>query len=221
MLFDLRGRGRRRTVQGIYLGLAILIGGGLVLFGVGGAGIGLLNSSNNNGAGGGNPVAGQLKAAERAVRTHPNDPAAWAELARRRYQNADFNNATQKFTPQGMQQLRAASAAWKHYLAMNPKNPDSDVAHLMTNAYAQDALRQPADAVTAWEIVTQQDPTSANYSQLAVEAYLAGQTRKGDLAANKAVELAPKPNQATLKAQLAQLKKQAQSSAASGTSPGG
>ena len=37
MLFDLRGRGRRRTVQTIYLTLAILLGGGLVLFGIGGS----------------------------------------------------------------------------------------------------------------------------------------------------------------------------------------
>jgi hypothetical protein len=46
MLFDLRSRGRRRTVQAVYLGLAILIGGGLVLFGVGtGSGNGgLLNA---------------------------------------------------------------------------------------------------------------------------------------------------------------------------------
>ena len=36
MLFDLRGRGRRRTVQVIYLSLALLLGGGLVLFGIGG-----------------------------------------------------------------------------------------------------------------------------------------------------------------------------------------
>ena len=36
MLFDLRGRGRRRTVQVIYLTLALLLGGGLVLFGIGG-----------------------------------------------------------------------------------------------------------------------------------------------------------------------------------------
>ena len=32
MLFDLRGRGRRRVVQVVYLGLALLLGGGLVLF---------------------------------------------------------------------------------------------------------------------------------------------------------------------------------------------
>ena len=37
MLFDLRGRGRRRTVQTIYLTLAVLMGGGLVLFGIGGS----------------------------------------------------------------------------------------------------------------------------------------------------------------------------------------
>ena len=36
MLFDLRGRGRRTTVQVIYLTLALLMGGGLVLFGIGG-----------------------------------------------------------------------------------------------------------------------------------------------------------------------------------------
>ena len=52
MLFDLRSRGRRRTVQGVYLGLAVLIGGGLVLFGVGaGNGLGgLLNAFNGGGS---------------------------------------------------------------------------------------------------------------------------------------------------------------------------
>ena len=55
MLFDLRGRGRRRTVQVIYLGLAIILGGGLVLFGVGtGSGNGgLLNAFGGSGGGGG------------------------------------------------------------------------------------------------------------------------------------------------------------------------
>ena len=50
MLFDLRGRGRRRTVETLYIGLAVLIGVGLVGFGVGGGcgGGGILNASNNN-----------------------------------------------------------------------------------------------------------------------------------------------------------------------------
>ena len=36
MLFDLRGRGRRRAVRVIYMGLALLFGVGFVGFGVGG-----------------------------------------------------------------------------------------------------------------------------------------------------------------------------------------
>ena len=36
MLFDLRGAGRRTTIKIVYLSLAILMGGGLVLFGIGG-----------------------------------------------------------------------------------------------------------------------------------------------------------------------------------------
>jgi len=53
MLFDLRGRGRRRTVQVVYLGLAVLMFVGLVLFGVGaGNGFGgLLNAFTGNGSG--------------------------------------------------------------------------------------------------------------------------------------------------------------------------
>jgi hypothetical protein len=48
MLFDLRGRHRRRAVKVLYVGLALLIGGGLILFGVGAGtgGGGLLNASN-------------------------------------------------------------------------------------------------------------------------------------------------------------------------------
>ena len=38
MLFDLRGSGRRRTVKIVYITLAFLMGGGLVLFGIGGGG---------------------------------------------------------------------------------------------------------------------------------------------------------------------------------------
>ncbi len=50
MLFDLRGRGRRRTVRVIYVGLALLMGVGLVGFGVGGGfgGGGILNAASNS-----------------------------------------------------------------------------------------------------------------------------------------------------------------------------
>src|SRR5688572_30995931 len=51
MLFDLRGR-RRRAVQVTYLMLALLMGGGLVLFGIGGDVSGGLVDAFKGGGGG-------------------------------------------------------------------------------------------------------------------------------------------------------------------------
>ena len=76
MLFDLRGRGRRRTVRVIYIGLAVLIGLGLVGFGIGG------------GFGGG----GILSAAEPATKA----PAARASPTRSRITEAHRPAAEQR-----------------------------------------------------------------------------------------------------------------------------
>ena len=74
MLFDLRSRGRRRTVQAVYLFLAILIGGGLVLFGVGaGNGLGgLLNGLTGSGSSRQPAVGGQPGREERIKATQLN-----------------------------------------------------------------------------------------------------------------------------------------------------
>ena len=83
MLFDLRRRGRRRTVKIIYTGLAVLIGVGLVGFGIGTGvnGGGVVNAVSENNKGGGTPTY-QKQVAEAAKRTreNPNDAAAWAAL---------------------------------------------------------------------------------------------------------------------------------------------
>ena len=75
MLFDLRSRGRRRTVQVVYLGLALLMGGGLVLFGVGtGSGNGgLLNAFTGGGraATRAKSLSAQEKAALKQTRQNP------------------------------------------------------------------------------------------------------------------------------------------------------
>ena len=82
MLFDLRSRGRRRTVQAVYLGLAVLMGGGLVLFGVGaGNGFGgILNAFTGGGSSGAQTqvVSQAEKTALQQTRLHPTDPAGWA-----------------------------------------------------------------------------------------------------------------------------------------------
>jgi len=198
MLFDLRSRGRRRTVQGVYLGLAILMGGGLVLFGVGaGNGIGgLLNAFTGQGTGGAQKqvVSQQERDALRATRLNPNDPSAWASLVEARWtsagQGSNYNTATGTFTAGGKKELTAATQAWQRYLALT-HNPDSNVAILAARAYA--ALGAYAKAASAWEIQAAASPTSPKpYECLAVTAYAANQTRKGDLASAKALSLLAK-----------------------------
>ena len=70
----------------------------------------------------------------------------------------------------------------------------------MAQAYL--SLDKPDKAVGAQEALTEIDPTQQTFQNLAILAYQAGQLRKGDLAAAKAVELAPKDEQKDLKAQL-------------------
>jgi hypothetical protein len=224
MLFDLRGRGRRRTVQTIYVGLALLMGGGLVLFGIGGNTSGGLFDAFNGGGGGsgGDLVAKHVKEAEKRVEAHPQDAPAWAQLAHQRFAKATtdgYDQATSSYTAKGLQDLRGAQAAWRRYLALKPAKPDAGVAQEMVQALGPAGLNANADAVRAMEIVLAQRPESSGlYVQYASLAYAAGQVRKGDLAAGKAVDLAPKEQRASLKQNLEAAKKAAAGSA-SGTTP--
>ncbi len=213
MLFDLRGRGRRRTVQVIYVTLAILMGGGLVLFGIGGATSGgLIDAFTGGGGGGGDDVYKKaVEQAQERVQLSPNDAAAWAALARAQAQiagtgeNYDQNTG---YTAKAQDELRDADRAWQKYLSLDPKNVDGNVASVMVQVYVQPGgLNNAEKAVTAQEYVIDSQPESYGlYAQLAQYAYAAGQTRKGDLAAKKAVDLAPEDQKNTLKQSLEELK---------------
>jgi hypothetical protein len=220
MLFDLRGRGRRRTIQGIYLFLAILMGGGLVFFGVGGTGVGLFNNQDDNSGGGSsNLQAEQVKAAQKRVAAHPAEAAAWAALARARINRAnDFSSANSaSFSKKGLVQLERADQAYARYLALKPKQADPQLARRMANIYDQTALNKPAKAVAAWELVVEDDPSRNSYSNLAITAYLAKQNRKGDLAAAEAVRRTPKEEQPQLKSQLKAAKDAAKQASGAGS----
>jgi hypothetical protein len=220
MLFDLRSAGRRRTVKLVYLGLALLMFVGFVGFSIGSSGLsgGIVDAiTGNSGGGNGSDVATKrlqtkINTAARQTRTSPSDPAAWAALARARLQIAsvgdNFDPAKEDFTASGKQQLAAAGQAWDKYVALDPKKPDEGLARQMIQAYS--SLNQLPKAVSAQEIVTQVDPSQQTFTNLALYAYQAGQTRKGDLAAAKAVSLAPKKQRKDLKKQLEQVKSQAQ-----------
>jgi len=213
MLFDLRGRGRRRTVQAIYLSLAILMGGGLVLFGIGGnTSGGLFDAINGNGGSGGNAsvdkVAQQrIDTYVKRTRANPSDEASWLGMAKVRFQVANtgenYNATQQAYTAKGLQQLRQADAAWTRYLALNPKKPDAATANLMVQAYGQAGLKQYPKAVSALELVIDSRAESAGlYAQLAVLAAGANQTRKSELSETKALALAPKAQRKQLKSEI-------------------
>jgi hypothetical protein len=221
MLFDLRGRGRRRTIQVIYLGLAVLMGGGLVLFGVGtgGGGGGLLNAFNpTGGASAGKAfVSQQAKTAEKQVKLDPSNPKAWASLTQARYEDASqgYDSTTQTYTAAGKADLTAAAQAWQRYLKL-VKQPDATLARLMGTAYQN--LGDYNLSAQAWQIAAAANPTVAVYwAYVARSAYLAKNSSLGDLAAAKAISLTPKAQRATLKTQLDAIKAQANPTATTPT----
>lgn len=212
MLFDLRGGKRRRTIQAIYLSLAILMGGGLVLFGIGGeVQGGLFDAFRDEGTATEDLFEERIKTEERKTAANPENAVAWAALAKLHFQQAgtggNFDQNTGTFTDGGRAELRESEQAWTKYLALEPKEVDDSVAGLMVQAFV--GLNKLDKAVQAMEIVVEErEPSPQLFAQLATYAYAAGQTRKGDLARGKALELAPKEDREQIKAQLDAAKQQ-------------
>ena len=209
MLFDLRSRGRRRAVQVIYAGLAVLMFGGLVLFGVGaGNGIGgLLNAFTGGGSGSGSGaglVNSQLKAAQKAAQRDPQSAQAWANLLTNQWELANqagnFNASTGSYSADGNKLLSDATQSWQHYVRL-AHAPPVGVAIIASRAYQRTG--NYIGAAGAWEYVAGAEPKSAGgYLCLAATSYAAGLTRKGDLADARAAQLAPALQRLTVKQQL-------------------
>jgi hypothetical protein len=215
MLFDLQGK-RRRLVQATYLILAVLMGGGLVLFGVGSGDVsgGLFDAITGKDSGNSSSinstVNNRIKRDQQALKLNPKNQTALADLVRSHYQLAtdDADPNTGAFGNQGKAELEKASNAWKRYVDVAQKPSDS-LASLMLQAYSQGALDKPAEAATAAELIANARPSAQAYLTLTAYAAKAGQTRKADLAGLKAIELAPKAQREAVKKQVAISKAQA------------
>src|SRR3954468_22395011 len=120
MLFDLRAPGRRRTIKVVYVILALLMGGGLIFFGIGGnTSGGLLDAFKSDGGG---ARAQQLASpkgdnAEDLVKARTQSAPAYAALAKAQYQEAGLNqdDQTGAYTDEGKQHLREAARSWARY----------------------------------------------------------------------------------------------------------
>ena len=207
MLFDLKGR-RRRVVQATYLMLAVLMGGGLVFFGIGGDVSGGLFDAFSDRSGSGNQlVEDRIEENEDKLEANPKDKAALAALVRdwNQLANEEADPNTRQYTEEGLERLAEADVAWQSYLEV-VKKPEPSLASFMAQAYGPTALNKPAEAAEAAEILATADPNAQAYLQLVQYASLAGQDRKADLAGKKAIELAPKDQRSTVKTLVEQAK---------------
>lgn len=225
MLFDLRGRGRRRTVQLIYMGLALLMGVGLIGFGIGGGGGGggLLNAGSNGESSSSASFANQIKKYQKLVNKQPGSVSAWESLTSAQLHEAGSEAyvANNKLTSKGKELFSQVAQSWSSYLALNPPKPNLTLAKEMVRVFSEEGLNQPAAAVTVLQIVVAAEPQSASlFGALAEYAYKAHNTRQGDLASVKAVGLAPSADRVRLKKELAELKKSSAATTSSATTSG-
>ena len=209
MLFDLQGK-RRRAVQAIYLTLAVLMGGGLVLFGIGGEVSGGLFdafSDNKSGGSGNSAIEKRVETNEKRAKAAPKAEAPRKALVRDLYQLAVAGAGQDgRFTGDARKNLAASAANWEVYLALEPDKPDTSLARVALQIYDPAALNKPKEAQRAAGLIAEAEKDTKAYLNLVQYAAFAGDTRTADLAGQKAVDLAPKGERKAVKDQVKQLK---------------
>jgi tetratricopeptide (TPR) repeat protein len=211
MLFDLKGK-RKRVVQVTYLGLAVLFGGSLVLFGTGSSvSGGLIDAITGNSGGGSTSVfQDQVNRSRKAVRINPKSQQAWLDLTR-----AEFNFAaspdgsdpkTGQLTDAGKGAVLETISSWERYLKLHPRKPDAATAQFAALAYG--ATQDYKSAVKTQELAAKARPSANSFYQVAQFAYAGGQVRKGDKSAAEAVRRTPKDLRNSVRAQIKEIKKQ-------------
>lgn len=218
MLFDLRGK-RRRTVQATYLALAVLMGGGLVFFGVGGAGGGLFGDNGGGsgilgGGSGSNKGADvqlkQIAAANKRLAVNPKDTASLGQLVKAHYALATAQADQQgNFLPKAKPELQQTTAAWSRYLDATPKTIDVGLASYAVQAYDGLLASTPASAkkpiyaglADAYGAVAGQKPSAQAFLLVAQYANAAGKTTIAKRATTRALALAPAKQRKAVQAQ--------------------
>lgn len=215
MLFDLRARGRRRTVQVVYLGLVVLFLIGFVGFGVGVGGGGggspieaIFGSKEGSAASG---YTKQVEEAEKRTKKNPNEAVAWAHLAEARFRQAGgseyYDEEKQQFTSKGKEKLAGVVDAWNRYVALKPSSPPLTITNDMVRVFGEEGLNEPAEVVSVLQLVIPTRPASvALYGDLAKYAYQAKNVSVGDLASQKTISLTPPSKRKEVESELAEIK---------------
>jgi hypothetical protein len=222
MLFDIRGR-RRHVVRVVYATLALLMGASLFLV-VGPFSIAdIFNSGGTT-----NPAQVLDEQAERIeakLRTEPDNPDLLLALVRARAAggNAGTETSTETglpfLTPEGREDLVAATVAWNRYLkATGEPNPSGALlvaAGYFSLAESSASLEETEanleGAVKAQRIVAGARPSVGAFTNLAIYEYFANDFAAGDTAARQAEAKAPKNERKTVKEQLAEYRQRGKS----------
>ena len=101
-------------------------------------------------------------------------------------------------------ELSRAGGYWQRYLKLQKGDPNPDLARVALQVYDVSALNKPKDAQQAAQIVAKADNDASSYLRLVQYSTLAGDKRTADLAAQKAVDVAPKAERKAVKAQAKQ-----------------
>jgi hypothetical protein len=226
MLFDLQGK-RKRVVQVVYAFLALLLGGGLVLLGIGGdANGGLLDAFGLGGDGTtDSQYETQIDDANATLETDPENTAALLALARYSYLAGnqeiviDEEAGTQSVSDEGLSRFEESISAWEQYLDSLGQQGEADpsVANLVLQAYSNLAFtetdpvlisRTLEGALRTAEVVAEANPSPTAWLQVATYAYFTGDTKAAEEAGKKAAAEANPSDRKAVEQQLKSLEKQ-------------
>jgi hypothetical protein len=208
MLFDLQGS-RKTAVKVIYLGLAILMAGGLVLFGVGSS----VNGGLANVFGGSDSTSAAKKEVNKysdQVLANPKNKKALQNLIAARYTLAgdpkNFNQDKGTFSAEGTQQLKFLKNDWNDYLKLTDQKPDLSTANYAVSGFL--GLQDAKGATQAQQIITEKQPNAANFLALMLYASYAGDTIVASGAKTQAIARASKDEKKDVLAQIKDIEKQ-------------
>lgn len=227
MLFDLQSPRRRAAVKVIYAMLAVLIGGGLLLFGVGSSAtgglldaLGLRDSSNDASK----IYSDEIATAQKALKKDPGNEAARLDLVslyiQQGNQQLEVNQQTGQSTatPAASTSYNLAADQWDLYLKGNPKSPDSGLALQLANSFflmaqsassATDARIDVENAAAAQRVAANENPTVGNLNSLAVYLLYAGSFGQARGVISQALAKAPAADRKDLQKQFDQVEKSA------------
>ena len=226
MLFDLRSPRRRAAVKVIYGTLAVLMGGGLIFFGIGSDAQGGLSEIFGSGGSSESGFEDQINDAEDTLATQPCNEQALLDLVTLNVQaggqqaeGLDEATGYPILSTDSEESYAQAGDAWNKYLRCKPKQADDGAALQLADAYFVQAVNADSaaqaqtyleNAAEVQQVAVDTNPIVGNLNRLATYLYFSGQTQKADQVVDQLIAKAPKQRKA-IESQFKGIEAQAES----------